>query len=168
MVQQARLWLQLLRRDTYLDALNHWEITSNNPMSVEQAFLLITRAGASALRRPDLGVIQEGAKADIVVYNTDAPNMIGWSDAVAAIILHSDVGDIEDVIVGGKFVKRNTKLLYDDYANLKRKLIASAQRIQSTWSSMDWPALEGKVSADGAPYGQARTIDTLRGDGTGY
>lgn len=168
MVQQARLWLQVLRCDTYLDALDHWDIPRHNPMSVEQAFVLITRAGASALRRSDLGVIQEGAKADIMVYSTDAPNMIGWSDAVAAIILHLDVGDIEDVIFGDKFVKRDGKLLYDDYANLKRKLIASAHRIQSIWSSMDWPALEGKISAYGGPYGQARTIDTLGGNGTGY
>ena len=100
MVQQARLWLQSARAKNYFDVINNgWSIPRNNPVSVEQAFHLITRAGGLALRRDDLGIIWEGAKADVVVFKTDKPNMVGWRDLIAAIILHSDVGDIEDVLV---------------------------------------------------------------------
>lgn len=169
MVNQARLWLQSLRAPAYLERLEHWEVPPNNPMSVEQAYYLITRAGGLALRRPDVGVLAVGAKADIVVYRTDAPNMIGWSDPIAAVILHSNVGDLEDVLVDGKFVKRGGRLLRDDYASVRRRLMASAKRIQGIWENIDFPALEGNFdSGSGAPYGTARTIDTLRGPGTGY
>lgn len=69
-------------------------------MSVNQAFLLATRNGGLALRREDVGVVKVGAVADIVVFNGGSPNMLGWADPVAAIILHSNVGDVRDVMVG--------------------------------------------------------------------
>ena len=169
MVQQARLWLQSLRWPNYLEPEQQWKIPVKNPMSVEQAFHLITRAGALALRRPDLGAIMEGSKADLVVYRADAPNMAGWSDPVAAIILHSDVGDIEDVLVDGKFVKRNGKLIYSDYGELVKRFSASASRIQEIWAETEWPPLEGGWNNGlGAPYTSAAVIDTMRGEGTGY
>jgi cytosine/adenosine deaminase-related metal-dependent hydrolase len=71
-------------------------------MSAEQAFHLTHCAGRLALRRSDLGAIKVGAKADLVVSRTDSPNIIGATDPLALIILHSDVGNIEDRLVGGK------------------------------------------------------------------
>lgn len=169
MVNQARLWMQRLRAGRFLKTLDKWEVPTNSPMSVEQAFYLITRAGALALRRKDIGSIQVGNKADLVIYNTDAPNMIGWSDPVAAIILHADVGDVEDVLVNGAYVKRAGKIVYPDYAQLRTRLAASAKRIQKVWAETQWPALEGSLQGgEGAPYGPTDVIDTLRGNGTGY
>lgn len=169
MVNQARLWLQNLRAGRFWDTLKKWQVPTNSPMSVEQAFYLITRAGALSLRRKDIGVIQEGAKADLVVYSTDSPNMIGWSDPIAAIILHADVGDIDDVLVNGQYVKRGGKIVYKDYSSLRTRLTASAKRIQQVWAETDWPALEGSLqNGEGAPYGPTEVIDTLRGNGTGY
>ena len=161
MVQQARLWLQSLRWPNYLEALDEWIIPVNNPMTVEQVYLLITRAGGQALRRPDLGVIQVGAKADLVVYRTDGPNMVGWSDPVAAIVLHSDVGDIEDVLVNGKFVKRGGKLLHHDLDGVKRRFARSAKRIQEIWAQTEWPAITGYFfSGAGGLEGHAPDIHT--------
>jgi hypothetical protein len=95
--------------------------------------------------------------------------MLGWSDPVAAIILHADVGDIDDVLVNGVYVKRGGKLMHKDYASLKTRLTASAKRIQKVWAETEWPALEGSLqNGEGAPYGPTEVIDTLRGNGTGY
>lgn len=137
-------------------------------MSVDQAFHLITRAGALALRRPDLGVIKIGARADLNVFKTDSPNMVGWSDPVAAIILHSDIGDLVHVLVDGQFVKRDGKLVYGDYEGVQRDLTASARKIQQIWANTDWTYLSGSLNAQSAPYGDAEVIDTQRGDGIGY
>lgn len=170
MVQQARMWLQTLRWPNYLAALEDWKVPRNNPMSVQQAFYLITRAGGLALRRQDLGVLRLGAKADINIFRTEAPNMIGWSDPIAAIILHSDVGDIEDVLVDGRYVKKGGRLLYPDYADVSQRLMKSADRIQKIWRSTQWAEIgaSGLLTEGAAPYGDAEVIDTLRGDGTGY
>ncbi|KAI7265306.1 Metallo-dependent hydrolase, partial [Hortaea werneckii] len=167
MVTQARLWLQSLRAPQYLEVLEDWEIPRNNPMSVYQAFHLITRAGALALRRDDIGIIAPGAKADIVTFRGDTPNMLGWEDPVAAVILHSNTGDIEDVLVNGQYVKRGGKLMYGDYASLSRRFLESSKRIKSIWNNMDWPRLEG-IFNNISPYADADVIDTQRGDGSGY
>ena len=99
---QARIWLQSARCRMYNSVLDTWRIPRNNPMSVNQAFLLATRHGALALRRPDLGVLATGAKADLVVWNGRSPSLLGWTDPVAAIILHANVGDIDHVLVDGQ------------------------------------------------------------------
>src|SRR5262249_30570765 len=57
-VGQARIWLQSLRLKFFHKTLESWKIANDNPMSVNQAFLLATRNGGLALRRPDIGVIQ--------------------------------------------------------------------------------------------------------------
>ena len=167
MVQQGRMWLQNVRYRNYLDVLNQWEVPVNNPMSVQQAFLLITRNGGLALQRPDLGVIQQGAQADIVVWRTDSPSMLGWRDPIAAIMLHSNVGDIEDVLIGGDFVKRSGRLVYADYEGIRSRFLASAKKIQGIWENSSWPTIEGDNEI-GAMYSSTRQVDVLRGNGTGY
>jgi adenine deaminase len=137
-------------------------------MSVKQAFHLITRAGALALRRPDLGVIKVGAKADLVVFRTDSPNIVGASDPVAAIILHSDVGDIEDVLVDGKFVKRNGRLVHPKHQRTSAAFVESAKRIQEIWAQTDWQPLEEFSSGQSAPLTMVPIIDVKSGPGTGY
>lgn len=136
-------------------------------MSANQAFLLATQRGGLALRRPDLGIIAPGAKADVVIFAGDSPGMLGWVDPVAAVILHSHVGDIESVIVDGKWVKRNGSLTYENYAGVQQSFLQSARRIQQVWKDTPYPVLEGTFS-NISQYAQAMQEDTLRGPGTGY
>ncbi|OCT47893.1 chlorohydrolase family protein [Cladophialophora carrionii] len=170
MVGQARLWLQALRADSFRLTLEEdLEIPYTNPMSVEQAFLLITRNGALALRRPDIGIIAVGAKADLVVFDGSSPNLLGWDDPIAAVILHSNVGDISDVVVNGKFVKRDGKLAYSDYAAVRQDFLRSAKKIQNAWKEMEFGPLESNPLGFGiTPYAQPRQIDVQAGPGTGY
>ncbi|KAJ7905181.1 hypothetical protein B0H13DRAFT_2023270, partial [Mycena leptocephala] len=110
-IGQMRMWLQSTRLGLYQETLDRFKIPSNTPMTVRQAFLLGTRNGGLALKRPDLGVLREGAIADVLVFSTDAIGLVGWSDPVAAIVLHSNVADIEDIYVGGQVVKQGGKLV---------------------------------------------------------
>ena len=170
MVGQARLWLQKLRLLKFEEVLHDLEVPVNNPMSVEQAFYLITRAGALALRREDIGIIAVGAKADLAIFDGETPNLLGWEDAVAAIILHSNVGDIEHVLVDGKFVKRDGKLTFDGYGDVKKRFVASAKKIQNIWKGIDssFTWADGQKFLNLTDYGFTEEIDTLRGEGTGY
>lgn len=136
-------------------------------MSVNQAFLLATRNGGLALRRPDLGVIAVGAKADVVVFDGDSPGMLGWVDPVAAVILHSNVGDVDTVIVDGKIVKRFGKLTYKDYSGVQEKFLKSAKKVQAFWKNMPYPVFEGEFSPQ-VPYADAKTVDVVSGEDNGY
>lgn len=133
-LSQARLWLQTVRDRKFQEFLNNTNLLPrNSPMGVEQGFLMATRQGGRALHRDDIGVLQVGAKADIVVFNGDSPNMLGWSDPVAAVMLHANVGDIEHVMVGGQWRKKNFRLvnMVHDWADVKTRFLESARRIQA-------------------------------------
>lgn len=111
MLSQTRLWLQNVRLTKPHRTLETGTLPRTNPFPVEEAFLMATRQGGRALRHDDIGVIKVGAKADLVVFNGDSPNMLGWSDPIAAVVLHANPGDIEHVLVDEEFRKRDFKLV---------------------------------------------------------
>ncbi|CAG8959791.1 hypothetical protein HYFRA_00001699 [Hymenoscyphus fraxineus] len=164
---QARLWLQSTRAVVFKETLDRWEVPGKSPFSVNQAFLLATRNGGLALGRSDLGVISENAKADLVVWDGRSPALLGWSDPVAAVILHASVGDIVHVLVNGEFKKRDGKLAIEGYAGIQDRFLESAGRIQAALKAIPGPPQDGDF-LPGRHYGYVPQLDVQRGEGTGY
>lgn len=163
MLTQARLWLQHLRQDHFLPTLKQDKVPNQSPMQVEQVYLMATRAGGLALRRPDLGVITKGSTADLCFFDGDSPTLLGWHDPVAAVILHAHVGDISDVMVGGKFVKRDGKITAPSYGEIKEKFVRSARKLQAAWIKMGKPELKiGDKFLGIKDYGTVETVVTER------
>ena len=129
---QARLWLQHLRGNSFTATLEKGLIPRQTSMSVNEAFLLATRQGGRAVRRDDIGVLRVGARADIAVFKGDSPNLAGWTNPVAAVMLHANVGDIEHVLVDGEFRKRDGKLILKegDWAAFVKEFAEVARRVQ--------------------------------------
>ncbi|KAM7193655.1 amidohydrolase family protein [Naviculisporaceae sp. PSN 640] len=164
---QARIWLQQTRYERYLSVLKADTLPGSNPMSVEQAFLLATRNGALALRRDDLGAIFPGAKADLVIWNAkDSPALMGWVDPVAAVILHASVGDIEAVLVDGKWVKKNGKLVAKGWPQARERFLKSAKKLQAIWRDLPLPVPPPEFNGHSVVH-PAR-VDVVRGEGDGY
>jgi cytosine/adenosine deaminase-related metal-dependent hydrolase len=164
---QARLWLQSVRKIFYREVVDRRHLPAENPMSVNQAFLLATRSGALALRRSDIGILAPGAKADLLVWNGRAPSVLGWTDPIAAIMLHANVGDIKHVMINGEFKKRDWQLTVPGYTALQDRFLESAQRIQEYWRQMPLPVTEGTAD-NGVTFEEPMMADIQRGDGTGY
>ncbi|EWY84332.1 hypothetical protein FOYG_14084 [Fusarium oxysporum NRRL 32931] len=167
LVTQGRVWLQSTRAKINDQVLENWQILASSPMSVTQAFLLITRNGGLALRRPDLGVLSVGAKADIVVWDGTSPGMLGWLDPVAAIILHSNPGDVEHVLVDGKFVKRDFKLTARNLESIRARFLEAARKAQNDWRKIPYPEKQ-EFFMSGARLRDPDQVDVTAGDGTGY
>ncbi|KAI5917341.1 hypothetical protein F4810DRAFT_60660 [Camillea tinctor] len=169
LLTQARIWLQRTRSRLYDDVVERWRIPSSSPMSAAQAFLLATRQGARALRRPDLGVVRVGAKADLVVFEGRSPGMLGWNDPVAAVVLHANVGDMVHVLVDGKFRKRDGRLVFEDYeGRVAGPFLRTAEKLQSVLLEMPPPVLDGRMFGFGCEYARTEVADVQRGDGDGY
>lgn len=164
---QARLWLQSTRSKMYLNTLDRWQVPNSNPFSTAQAFLLATRNGGLALGRKDLGVIVEGAKADLLVWDGRSPSLLGWTDPIAAVILHASIGDIEHVLVDGNFVKRDKKLTAEGYDADVERFLDAAARVQQKLKDIPLVTQEGEWPG-GYSFGEQYRIDVQRGEGTGY
>ncbi|CAI6061279.1 unnamed protein product, partial [Clonostachys chloroleuca] len=144
---QARLYLHRVREQFFNQVTHNRRLPSTTPMTVEQAFHLMTRSGGLAFRRDDMGVLRVGAKADLLVIDGDLYNMLGWSDPIAAIVMHSHPSDIEAVMVGGKWRKRHGKLTPPDGATsidqIKARFLESARKLQGKILSKPRPSFEG-------------------------
>ncbi|KAJ7281535.1 amidohydrolase [Mycena rebaudengoi] len=170
-IGQMRMWLQTTRLELYQETIDRFKIPSNTSMTVRQAFLLGTRNGGLALKRPDLGVLREGAKADVLVFSTDAIGLLGWSDPVAAIVLHSNVADIEDIYVDGRLVKKGGKLVVDwrgkGYAD---RLKESARKFRDALAKTDIRPFEDAIKGllTEQDFEDPFKVDVTRGDSTGF
>lgn len=140
-------------------------------MSVHQAFLLGTRNGGLALRRPDLGVLREGATADVLVFNMDKISLVGWSDPVAAIVLHSTAADIEDIYVNGTLVKNGGELVVDWRGKgWKKRLEDSAKKWTKILASTNITLWQEEVTAaiGWKNFGVPFQVDVTPGSSNGF
>lgn len=72
---------------------------------------MCTVNAAKALRRNDLGSISSGKLADLIIMDDRRPNMFSSLDtAVNNVVYSSNPSNISDVIINGKFVKRDGKV----------------------------------------------------------
>ncbi|EHK39606.1 uncharacterized protein TrAtP1_006897 [Trichoderma atroviride] len=113
-VNQMRLGLQAERGIRNHAILETSKAPRHLSLSVQEVFRLGTIGGAKAIGMQDqLGSLEEGKLADIVIFDGLSPSMIcaAEEDPVAAIVLHSSTADIETVIVDGRVVKQQGKLV---------------------------------------------------------
>ena len=93
---------------------NHYSATLRS--GSEEVFNLCIIVGARALGIQDeIGSLEEGKRADILVFNSGKNNSssmlcVGVFDPVIAIVRYSDTRDIEIVMVDGIIRKRDGKL----------------------------------------------------------
>ncbi|HTU58001.1 MAG TPA: amidohydrolase family protein [Polyangiales bacterium] len=69
-----------------------------------------------------VGTLREGMQADIVLLSMHALNLSPAPLQAAAVVTQAHAGNVEDVLVRGRFVKRHGKLLGVDLPALQHKL----------------------------------------------
>ena len=90
-----------------------------------------TLAGADALGRPDLGRLEAGAKADLLVFDLFKPHLQPVWDPIKNLVWKGHAGDIAFVMVHGEPVVRDGRLLKADEAAIMRNAALAAQKIWS-------------------------------------
>jgi 5-methylthioadenosine/S-adenosylhomocysteine deaminase len=98
------------------------KLISGDPkvMSAEQAFELATIGCARALHmEKEIGSIEKGKRADIVLVNRDALNQIPLYNVYSDLVYATKASDVETVIINGRLVMRERHLLTLDEAAIK-------------------------------------------------
>ena len=89
-------------------------VPTSDLINVRQVLRWATLDGAKVAGIADrTGSITPGKKADLVIIDGGAVNVAPIIDPVAAVVLAADISNVETVIVDGKIVKRDGKLLAD-------------------------------------------------------
>ena len=84
--------------------------------------------GAEAMGIPDAGRLEAGCLADVITIDLDTPTPINEHNVYDQLILFRNPENVNDVIVDGKFLKRDGKILTVDAKSVKEELRAKAAR----------------------------------------
>ena len=98
-------------------------------MSPTEAWALATSGGAAVLGRDDLGSLRPGLRADIAAYRLDDLGRAGLKDPVAALTL-APPARAEVVLVEGRVVVRDARLVNAEESDLARDVAAAAARLR--------------------------------------
>lgn len=109
---------------------SHGGIPDNCTVNTKDALRWITIETARMLGIDGkVGSLTPGKQADITVIDATGWNMWPVHDPYSTAIMQAGVGNVEHVLIAGKFRKRAGKLLWADAERVKRDLEASGRRI---------------------------------------
>jgi 5-methylthioadenosine/S-adenosylhomocysteine deaminase len=74
------------------------------------AFATVEGAKVTGLERK-VGTLTPGKEADIVLLRTDRPNVLPFNNAYGAIVAHMDTSNVDAVMVAGKVMKQDGRLI---------------------------------------------------------
>ena len=97
----------------------------------EDALAMATTGGARAMLEEDLGLIAPGQKADLVLHHLDAGWLTPLNDPVQQLVFGERGGSVRTVIVDGRLVVENGRILGLDEAALvreARQMLAGVRR----------------------------------------
>ena len=90
-------------------------------VNAEQAFEMATIRGARALHLDKLiGSLATGKRADVVVVDFDSLHQTPYYNVYSALVYSTKAGDVRDVIVNGKVIMRDRRLITLDESDIKK------------------------------------------------
>jgi cytosine/adenosine deaminase-related metal-dependent hydrolase len=98
-----------------------------------------TRGGAHALGRDDIGSLQPGKKADVVLIRNDAsPVSFPLLNPFGHVAFQAQRGDVHTVLVNGRVVKHAGRLVDIDLAPVRQEVEATVERLMSELGPEAW------------------------------
>jgi 5-methylthioadenosine/S-adenosylhomocysteine deaminase len=130
MFTQLRFLLQTHRALSNAEFHRRDQMPDVLAMSVREVLEIATIRAAQCFGLEDkIGSLAPGKAADIVLLRKTDINMRSARDPIAAIVLHAGVANVDTVIIGGEFVKRDGKLTRSDVPRRIAELERSSSRL---------------------------------------
>lgn len=96
-------------------------------MPAKTVYQMATSMGADALGIKDAGRLQAGCLADIITVSANTPTPINEHNVYDQLILFCNPKDVENVIVDGRWLKRDSKILTLQPDKIKENLRKAAE-----------------------------------------
>lgn len=101
-------------------------------------FNAATLNAAKALQRPDLGRLEAGAKADLLVWDLTGLGFTPCRDPIRALVYSAQAEDLKAVMIDGAWVMQEGRVLTVDEAAVTARLREAAARVWSRFGPGDW------------------------------
>ena len=126
MFTQMRVLMAATRGAVHAEAMSRRAFVDPLPISTRDVLEFATLQGARAcgLERKT-GSLTPGKQADIVLLDATALNMFPVNNPVGAVVNDAHVGNVETVLVAGRILKRDGKLVGVDMAALRNRTEAA-------------------------------------------
>jgi cytosine/adenosine deaminase-related metal-dependent hydrolase len=87
-----------------------WEIDYERWLGAREAWAMATRGGAQAAGQDDLGVLEPGKRADLVLLDLEAGVFTPMNDPLQHVVFGSTRTAVHSTIVGGRWVLRDGEI----------------------------------------------------------
>jgi cytosine/adenosine deaminase-related metal-dependent hydrolase len=136
---QMRLALQAQRARE----CDHHTVERDLRRKAVDALRMATLGGAEVMDMGSLiGSIARGKKADLVIFRCDDIDTVPVVDPIATVVFHASPKNIDTVIVDGKIVKQNGRLVGVDWEFLHDQMIRRSQRLRDEAAKVDMEKAE--------------------------
>jgi 5-methylthioadenosine/S-adenosylhomocysteine deaminase len=109
-------------------------------ISAQEAFELATIRGAEALHLDkEIGSLEKGKRADILIIDRDTLNQIPLYNLYSDLVYATKASDVESVIINGRIVMRNRRLLTLNETSVKNDARAFRDRILKSLGTTGTP-----------------------------
>ncbi|QJY49736.1 amidohydrolase family protein [Pseudonocardia broussonetiae] len=128
------------RSREHMEAHASGDTVTHASLRADQVVEWATRGGAAALgRESELGSIEVGKKADVVLLRNDhSPVSFPLLNPHGHVAFQAQRGDVHTVLVGGRVVKRDGRLVDVDLAAVRRTVDATVEHLRSTMGEEAW------------------------------
>ncbi|TDD50630.1 amidohydrolase [Nonomuraea terrae] len=127
------------RSREHLEAQTKGETVTHCALRSDQVVDWATRGGARALGRDDLGVIEPGRKADLVLIKNDhSPVSFPLLNPYGHVAFQAQRGDVHTVIVDGRVVKHEHRLLGVDLAAARAQIDRTIEYLRGAMGEEAW------------------------------
>jgi 5-methylthioadenosine/S-adenosylhomocysteine deaminase len=102
-------------------------------ITAAEAFDMGTVNGAKACMWEDVGTVEVGKKADVIVVNVTQPHMVPHHNLISNFVYCANGHDVDTTIVDGNVLMENRKVLVFDEAAVISDAMASAGTVKARW-----------------------------------
>ena len=124
--------LDIIGQLGYVAKVHKLDRKDRNVMPALNVVDMATRGGARALHREaDLGSLEPGKLADVILLNREATHLIPFYDAYSTLVYAAGPNDVRTSIIHGRVVMEDRKILTFDVAEVRRQIRRLAEQINA-------------------------------------
>ncbi|HSU34064.1 MAG TPA: amidohydrolase family protein [Propionibacteriaceae bacterium] len=129
------------RAREHLEAHVAGETVTSAHLRAEHVVDWATRGGAQALGRDDLGCLEAGQKADLIlIKNDNSPVSFPLLNPYGHVAFQAQRADVHTVIIDGQIVKRDGHLVGVDLAKARSAVESTVEYLRSSMGEEVWQA----------------------------